>query len=146
MKNKIFICICFAVCNPNTYIFNLQSKICVCSNHIISHWHLSMPLYPQWNYGSISIYYNFFHIVKGSENWYAVLWKTSFGFIWDILNFLKICKSWVWAQIRSSKLLLNNDDLFPMIKVRYVSQPVCIHATSSKSNQIYIFVPSLHYI
>ena len=22
---------------------------------------------------------------------YAVLWKTSFGLIWDILNFLKIC-------------------------------------------------------
>ena len=26
--------------------------------------------------------------------------------MWDILNFLKICKSWVWAQIRRSKLLL----------------------------------------
>ena len=35
-----------------------------------------------------------------------MLWKTSFGFIWDILNFLKICKFWVWAQIRRSKLLL----------------------------------------
>ena len=35
-----------------------------------------------------------------------MLWKTSFGFIWDILNFLKVCKSWVWAQIRRSKLLL----------------------------------------
>ena len=29
-----------------------------------------------------------------------MLWKVSFGFIWDILNILKICKSWVWAQIR----------------------------------------------
>ena len=35
-----------------------------------------------------------------------MLWKTSFEFIWDILNFLKICKSWVWAQIRRSKLLI----------------------------------------
>ena len=42
----------------------------------------------------------------GSWTEYAVLWKTSFRFIWDILNFLKICKSWVWAQIRRSKLLL----------------------------------------
>ena len=53
-------------------------------------------------------------LLKGSDrlckvvHWteYAVLWKSSFGFIWDILNFLKICKSWVWAQIRRSKLLL----------------------------------------
>ena len=35
-----------------------------------------------------------------------MLWKTSFGFIWDISNFLKVCKSWVWAQIRRIKLLL----------------------------------------
>ena len=42
------------------------------------------------------------------DSWteYAVLLKASFGFIWDILNFLKICKSWAWAQIRRSKLLL----------------------------------------
>ena len=40
-------------------------------------------------------------------NWVCSVWKTSFGFIWDILNFLKICKSWVWAQIRRSKLVLS---------------------------------------
>ena len=41
--------------------------------------------------------------VRYSWTEYAVLWKTSFGFIWDILNFLKICKSWVWAESRRSK-------------------------------------------
>ena len=40
--------------------------------------------------------------MQGSWTEAAVLWKTSFGFILDI-NFLKICKSWVWAQIRRSK-------------------------------------------
>ena len=35
-----------------------------------------------------------------------MLWKTSFGFIWEIINFLKICKSWVWEQIRRSQLLI----------------------------------------
>ena len=28
--------------------------------------------------------------MKGNWTEYAVLWKTSFGFIWDISNFLKI--------------------------------------------------------
>ena len=36
----------------------------------------------------------------GSWTEYAVLWKTSLVFIWDIFHFLKICKSWVWAQNR----------------------------------------------
>ena len=51
--------------------------------------------------------------IKGSDRlckviWtkYAVLSKTSLGFIWDIFHFLKICESWVWAQIRRSKLLI----------------------------------------
>ena len=39
-------------------------------------------------------------------NWVCMLWKASFGFIWNILYVLKICKSWVCAQIRCSKLLL----------------------------------------
>ena len=34
-------------------------------------------------------------VMEGSWIEYAVLWKTSLGIIWDLLKFLKICKSWV---------------------------------------------------
>ena len=32
--------------------------------------------------------------------------QSIFIYVWNILNFLKICESWVWAQIWRSKLLL----------------------------------------
>ena len=38
----------------------------------------------------------------GSWAEYAVLWTNSLGFIWDILNELKIYIYWVWAQDRRS--------------------------------------------
>ena len=45
--------------------------------------------------------------IKGTDrlvklNMHAVLWTNFLGLIWDI-NFLKICKSWIWAQSRRSK-------------------------------------------
>ena len=33
----------------------------------------------------------------GSWTEYAGLWTNFLGIIWDIQNFLKICKSWVWV-------------------------------------------------
>ena len=52
--------------------------------------------------------------MKSSWTEHAVLWKTSFGFISDILTFLKICESWVWVKfdVQNSYFGGGYDDVF----------------------------------